>query len=215
MLLPIGADLVVVDSSGPQPPFTAENVRTMVGKHALIILIRPDTGSWVSWIMSNVVEIIPWHVHTFPFFPWTDDRMWDPKNPRKMLYRNARISMIADQRGPEIRQPNYVTSTVPWRLFSSIFLITAVSISMRQLESESSKMSILYAFHERHDTETIAEILALFMCGMPRWSLKVVRPSTVPLNTLASKSNRRLRRLRQLALLDIRRRTGCRSLDRM
>ena len=58
---------------------------------------------------------------------------------------------------------------------------------MRKPESESSKMSILYAFHERRDRGTIAEILALIMCGMPRWSLKVVCPSTVPLKTLATK----------------------------
>ena len=44
-LLPYGADLVVVESSGQLPPFTAENVRTMVGKHASINPIGPDTGS--------------------------------------------------------------------------------------------------------------------------------------------------------------------------
>ena len=159
----------------------------MVGKHVSIILIGPDTGSWVSWMMSNVAEITPWHVHTFPLFTSTDDRMWDPKNPRKMLYRKLRISMVTEQKVPETRQPNYVTSTVPWRLSFLIFLIKAVSTSMRKPESEKSKMSILYAFHERRDTGTIAEILALIMCGMPRWSLKVVCPSTVPLNTLASK----------------------------
>ena len=48
-------------------------------------------------------------------------------------------------------------------------------------------MSVLCAFRERRKAETIAEILALVMCGMPRWSLKVVCPSTVPLNTWASK----------------------------
>ena len=93
--------------------------------------------------------------------------------------------MVTEQTVPDTRQPNYVTSTVPWRL--SIFLIRAISPSMRKPESESSKMSILYAFHERRDTRTITEILALIMCGMPRSSLKVVRPSTLPLNTLATK----------------------------
>ena len=186
-LLPTGADLVVVESSGQLPPFTAENVRTMVGKHASVILTGPDTGSWVLWMMSLAEEITNWHVHTFPFSTSTDDRMWDPKNPRKMLYRNLRISMVTEQKVPETRQTNYVTSTVPWRLWFLSFLIRAVSISMRKPESERSKTSILYAFHERHDTGLIAEILALMMCGMPRWSLKVVCPSTVPLNTLATK----------------------------
>ena len=68
--------------------FHAENVRPMVSKQASMILIGPDTGLWVSWMMSHVVEITNWHVHTFPFFTSTDDRMWDPKNQRKMLYRN-------------------------------------------------------------------------------------------------------------------------------
>ena len=36
------------------------------------------------------------------------------------------------------------------------------------------------------NTETVAEILALIMCGMPRWSLNMVCPNTVPLNTLES-----------------------------
>ena len=67
-LLPTGADLAVVESSGQLPPFTAKNVRTMVGKHVSIILIGPDTGSWVSWMMSHVEEITNWHVRTFPFF---------------------------------------------------------------------------------------------------------------------------------------------------
>ena len=159
----------------------------MVSKHASIILIGPDTGSWVSWMMSQVEEITNWHVHTFPFFTSTDDRMWDPKNSRKMLLRNLRLSMVTEQRVPETGQPNYVTSTVPWRLLFLIFLIRAVSTSMRKPASERSKMSILYAFHERRDTGTITEILALIMCGMPRSSLKVVCPSTVPLNTLATK----------------------------
>ena len=55
-LLPTGADVVLLESSGPLPPFTAENVRTMVGKHATIMLIGPDTRSWPSWMISNVVE---------------------------------------------------------------------------------------------------------------------------------------------------------------
>ena len=113
--------------------------------------------------------------------------MWDPKNRRKMLYRNLRISMVTEQSVPETRQPNYVTSTVPWRLSFLIFLSRAVATSMQKPESERSKMSILYAFHEQRATGTIAEILALIMCGMPRWSLKVVCPITVPLNTLATK----------------------------
>ena len=186
-LLPAGADLVVVESSGQLPPFTAGNVRTMVGKHASIILIGPDTGSSVSWMMSNVEDITNWHMHTLAFFTSTDDRMWDPKNPRKMLYRNLLISTVTEQNVPETRQPNYVTSIVPWRLSFWIFLIRAVSTSMRNPESERGKMSILYAFHERCNTGTMAGILALIMCGMPRWSLKVVCPSTVPLNTLATK----------------------------
>ena len=186
-LLPTGADPVVVESSGQLPLFTAEYVRTTVGKHASIILIGPDTGSWVSWMMSHVEEITNWHVHTFPFFTSTDDRMWDPKNPRRMLYRNLRISMVTEQNVPETRPPIYVTCTVPWRLSLLIVLIRAVSTSMQKPESERSKMSVLYAFHERRDTGTIAETLALIMCGMPCWSLKVVCLSTVPLNTLATK----------------------------
>ena len=155
-LLPTGADIVVVESSGQLPPFTAENVRTMVGKHASISLIGTDTGSWVIWMMSNVAEITPWHVHTFSLFTSTDDRMWDPKKTRKMLYRNLHISMVTQQNVPETRQPNYVTSTVPWRLSVLIFLIRAVSTSMRKPESERCKMSILYAFHERRDREMMA-----------------------------------------------------------
>ena len=159
----------------------------MVGKQVSIILIGPDTGSWVSWMMSHVDEITIWHVHTFPFFSSADDRMWGPKNPRKMLYGNLRISMVTEHKVSETRQPNYVASTVPWRLSFLIFLIRAVSTSMRKPESERSKMSILYAFHERRDTGTIAEIFALIMSGMLRWRLKVVCPSTVPLKTLATK----------------------------
>ena len=79
----------------------------MVGKHASISLIGPDTGPWVSWMMSNVVEITPWQVHTFPLFTSTDDGLCDPKNPSMMLYRNLRISMV-----PDMRQPEYVTCTV-------------------------------------------------------------------------------------------------------
>ena len=123
-LLPTGSDLVLVESSGPPPLFTAENVRTMVG------LIGPETGWWVWWMMAKIVEMTPWHVHTFPCFTPTDDRMWDAKKPRKMLYQNLHISMVTEQQVSETRRPNYVTSTVPWRLSFLIFLIRAVSTSM-------------------------------------------------------------------------------------
>ena len=104
-LLPTSADLVVVESSEQMPPITAENVRTMTGKHPSIILMGPDTGSWVSWMISNVEEITNWHMHAFSFFTSSDDRMWDPKNPGKMLYRNLRISMVTEQNVPEMRPP--------------------------------------------------------------------------------------------------------------
>ena len=81
-LLPTGVDLVVVVTSGQLPPFTAENDRTMVGKHASVILIGRETGSCVLWMMSNAAEITPWHVHEFPLFTSTGDRVWDPENPR-------------------------------------------------------------------------------------------------------------------------------------
>ena len=109
-------------------------------------------------------SITPWHVHTFPFFTSTDDRMWDPKGPRKLLYQNLRISMVTEQQVLETRRPNYVTSTVARRLSFLNFLIKAVSTSMRKPESERSKMSLLYAFHERRDSETIAEIVFITLC---------------------------------------------------
>ena len=56
-------------------------------------------------------------------------------------------------------------------------------------------MRILYAFHQQRDTETIAEILAIIMCGMPGWSLKMIHSSKRPLNTLASKVKEGIREL--------------------
>ena len=62
-------------------------------------------------------------------------------------------------------------------------------------------MSILYAFHERRNTGTSAEILALIMCGVPRWILKVVCPSTVPLNRLATKVKEGVREVEATAFV--------------
>ena len=118
-----------------------------------------------------------------------------PKKPRKKLYQSLSISMVTEEQVPETSPPNYITSRVPWRRSSLSFLIRVVSTSMLKPESERSKMGILYAFHQRRNIETIADILAVIMCGMPRGSLKVVCGSTVPLNTLAPKIEEEIKKV--------------------